>query len=135
MLGKQPRAAVFAGGIDARLVTDEIAEEFRTIRMSEAFLACDSAGAIRPLYEAAWRLRFLGRRKLRCYVLIGYGGESISQAEKRLEAVWEAGCLPFAQLYRPPEGEQQYDLAWLRLQRKWARPAAMFASHKEAARC
>ena len=130
MLGRQKRAAVFAGGIDARLVTDEIADEFRAIRVSEAFLACDSTAAIRPLYEAAWRLRFLGRRKLRCYVLIGFSGELLSQAEKRLEAVWEAGCLPFAQLYRSPEGERQYDLDWLRLQRKWARPAAMFASHR-----
>ena len=129
MLAKQPRAAVFAGGLQASLVTDEIAAELRDVRIKELFLAADSAAALGPLSRAVERLHWLGRRKLRCYVLIGYGGETIEQAERRLEACWQTGVLPFAQLYRAPDREIDYSREWRELQRKWARPAAMFASH------
>lgn len=132
MLARQPRAAVFAGGIDARLVTDEVAEEFERIRIDSLFLACDSRAAIRALRVAAARLAFLGRRKLRCYVLVGYRDETPAQAAERLEECWQAGVLPFAQYYRPPEAGRRFDYPqkWRQLVRAWSRPAAMFANHR-----
>ena len=61
--------------------------------------------------------------KLRCYVMVGYGGESVAEAEAALEAVYRLGFLPFAQLYRadPP---RTYSPEWRALARKWSRPAA-----------
>lgn len=130
MLDRQPRAARFSGGLDARLVTDEVAAELRAIRIDEVFLAADTDGALRPLEAAIARLAFLRRRQLRCYVLCGFGGETVEQARRRLEAVWEMGALPFAQLYQPPDRWIDYNGEWRALAREWSRPAAMFANHE-----
>jgi len=131
MLRRQPRAAVFAGGIDCRLVTDGITDEFRTIRISEMFLAADTRAAVAPLRLAAERLDWLGWEKLRCFVMVGYGSETISQATERLEAIWQVGIMPFCQLYQPPSDHRlEYSPEWRRLQRTWSRPAAMKAMHR-----
>lgn len=131
MLSRQRRGAAFAGGIDARLVTDEFADELRGIRVSELFLAADTEASLRPLRAAVRRLTWLGIEKLRCFVMVGFGGESIQQAEARLEAVWEAGAMPFCQLYQPPtEHRQAYSAEWRKLQKAWSRPAAIKAMHR-----
>jgi hypothetical protein len=129
MLKVQRRAVVFAGGLDATLVNDWVAEELRGLRIHEVFLACDTKGAIKSLKRAVGKLSFLPRRKLRCYVLIAFGDETIEQARDRLEEVWEAGCLPFAQLYQPPDRYITYSADWKALAREWSRPAAMIANH------
>lgn len=125
MLRTQRQAAVFSGGIDARLVDGWTAKQVRTIRVKRLFLACDTDGGLEPLRSAVKHLAFLGRNKLFCYVLVGR--ETIAQAETRLKAVWDAGCIPFAQLYQPPDQFIQYDHAWRNLARTWSRPAAMRA--------
>ena len=61
--------------------------------------------------------------------VIGYGGESLIDAEARMEAVWQLGAMPFAQLYQPADGEMDYDCEWRALARTWCRPAAMMAMH------
>ncbi len=132
---KDQRGIVFAGGLEARRLRAWHVEALRTIdprRIREFWFAADSEAALKPLAKA---LALLGgdwnRRKLRCYVLVGFGGESVSQAKTRLEKVWEIGCLPFVQVYRPPDAEH-YEVApkWKALRREWSRPAAMFANHK-----
>ena len=132
MLAKQRRAAVFAGGLDARWVDDQLAEELRGLRIDSVFLAADVDAAIAPLERALKRLAFLPRRKLRVYVMLGYAGESLACAEARLEAVWELGALPFAQLYQPPDRWIPYSRSWRDLARTWSRPAAMFTLHAHA---
>lgn len=128
MLQEQSKAAIFSGGLDARLVTDEVAAELREVRIDQVFLAADTAGSLRPLEASVGRLQFLPRKKLRCYVLIAFGGETMEEARRRLEAVWDIGCLPFAQLYQPG-GEKRitYPDEWRILARKWNRPAIMKA--------
>jgi len=128
MLGSQRRAAIFSGGLDARLITDSIADQLRGLRISQLFLACDTEGSLKPLRVATDKLKDLGRDKLRCYVLLAYNGETIQQAEDRLIKVWEAGAMPFAQLYQPPERKKiEYSKGWRDLARTWSRPAAMKA--------
>lgn len=128
MLKRQGKAAVFSGGIDSTLVDEWFVNELRGIRVNQLFLACDTDRAIRPLRRAVERLSFLGCDKLRCYVLIGYNGESPLEAEARLREVWEAGCMPFAQLYQPPSDKKiNYSQQWRDLARTWSRPAAMKA--------
>ena len=131
MLRSQSRAAIFSGGFESARVNDEVADELKSIRVGALFLAADSPGACDPLQVAVDRLKFLGLRsnKLRCYVMIGYNGESLQQAETRLETVWEIGCLPFAQLYQPEDQYIYYPSAWRQLSRKWSRPAAIRAAH------
>jgi len=132
MLQEQPRAAIFSGGLESRRVTDEIAEELRSIRIHSVFLAADTDAALKPLQSAVDRLAFLKLRsnKMRSYVMIGRN-ETIEQAEQRLEAVWEIGCMPFSQLYQPSERYIKYPRKWRDLNRKWSRPAAIRASHKK----
>lgn len=127
MLKTQPRAASFPGGLDARLVDDWLVERLRGLRIGQLFLAADTEGALRPLEQALEKLSFLPRRKLRVYVLIAYGGETIDEATERLRAVWRLGGLPFAQLYQPPDCYIDYPPRWKRLARTWSRPAAIFA--------
>ena len=76
----------------------------------------------------------LPRRKKRCYVLAGWGGGSVAQAEARLEACWEAGALPFVQLYRDVEGGPEYSREWKELRRNWSRAVMVCSRHKEGAR-
>lgn len=127
MLGSQRRAASFSGGLDARLVTDEVADELRSLRIHQVFLAADTERMLRPLAKAIKKLSFLPRQKLRCYVLIAYDGEMTEQAEARLRKVWELGAMPFAQLYQPPDRYIDYSHEWKSLARTWSRPAAMKA--------
>lgn len=131
MLRRQRKAAVFSGGIQADLVDEWFADQLRGIRVESVFLAADTAGALRPLERALNLLAFLGRRKLRCYTLIGFGGETIPQAEARLERVWDLGGMPFAQLYQPADRYIDYPREWRALSKKWIRPAAMKAAHAE----
>jgi hypothetical protein len=129
MLDKQRRGATFAGGIDCRLVTGQIAAEFQSIRINEIFLAADTAQSLEPLERAVEKIGYLGRQKLRCYVLLAHNGEAIEQAEQRLERCWQIGVLPFAQVNPPADSRIQYPQEWRTLQRTWTRPAAMYAAH------
>ena len=127
MLRRQRNPAELVGGIDARLVDDWFAEQLASIRIHQVFLAADTERALRPLELALARLNFLGQNKLRCYVLIGFQGESILEAECRLKRIFNLGCLPFAMLYQPPGELIRYDSEWRHLQRMWTRPAGMKA--------
>ncbi len=63
-------------------------------------------------------------RKRRCYTMIGYDSESLTDAERRIERVFDLGFMPFCQLYRPDEGTKDYPPEWRAVRRKWSRPAA-----------
>ena len=63
--------------------------------------------------------------------MIGFHGETIQEAEKRLEEVYALEFLPFAQLYRGPD-EREYTRDWRLLAKKWSRPAA-YRRKREAA--
>ena len=127
MLDQQKERATFSGGLQPNLVTDEIAAEFRDIRIEDVFLAADTEAALAPLERAIARLQFLGRERTRCYTLIAFGDETIKQAERRLKAVWELGAMPHAQLYQPADRYVRYSQEWRALARTWSRPAAMKA--------
>ncbi len=130
MLRTQHKAAVFSGGLQSNLIDDWFTDELRGIRVDSLFLAADTKASLKPLERAINRLSFLGRRRIRVYALIAFGDESLSDAEERLETIWNLGAMPFAQLYQPVDHFVNYSADWKRLVRKWSRPAAMFASHK-----
>lgn len=138
MLTRQAKGARFVGGFDAKMLSHRHIKHMAPLRIREIWLACDTMAALGPLSRAVEMLRCLPamtsvadpRQKLRCYVLIGRGAESIDRAERRLDAVWRAGCLPFAQLFRDDNGLVQTSREWRALARKWSRPAAMYAAHK-----
>jgi len=120
---KTQRHIQFAGGLDARLITDYIAEQIRSLSIYQIFLAADTKQALKPLRKAIKKLA-LRRDKIRCYALLAFNGESISDAIERLETIWELGAIPFAQLYQPPGKLIEYSQEWRDLARTWSRPAA-----------
>ena len=123
MLAAQHRRVFFKGGLDARLFTLRHRELLDTIRIGELWFACDHAAALAPLQRVAPMLAGVPVDKRRCFVMIGYGDESISQAESRLESVYRLGFLPFCQLYQD-EQKKVWASEWRSLARKWMRPAA-----------
>ena len=120
-----------SGGLDSTRITTDIAEQIRSLRISQIFLAADTKQALKPLERAIKRLN-LPRDKVRCYALLAFNGESMSDCEERLETIWELGAMPFAQLYQPPDKWIKYPKDWRDLARRWSRPAAMKAFMRSA---
>ena len=121
---KHQRGICFKGGLQCNLMDDQFVEAVRGLRISELWLACDTDGAVPGLQQAADKLRRAGftREHIRCYVLIG---DDMDKNEARLRAVYEAGAMPFAQLYQPPgDVKKEYSQDWKKFHRMWSRPAA-----------
>jgi hypothetical protein len=122
MLRRQPHRPRFAGGLEAKLLTREMAVRLRTLNPKVMFFAYDTPGDYEPLVEAGRHLREAGFSKeshtALCYVLIGYGDDTFEKAEKRLKDAWKAGFFPMAMLYRDFKGDRRAD--WKRFQREWA---------------
>lgn len=123
MLRAQPRAAVFSGGLDATLLEPWHVDYLGGIRVHEMWVACDTPSALKALERAAELLAAWPARKKRCYALIGWRDGTVADAARRLERIYELGFLPFAQLYRGPDGPT-HSPEWRELARKWSRPAA-----------
>lgn len=129
MLREQPEPIKFSGGLDAELLQDWHVDLLKTIRLEYAWFACDYPGAEERLERISGMMSDFSTQKKRCYVLIGFDGESIRQAERRLERVYHMGFYPFAMLYQPPKMEKmEWSKDWMKLQKIWCRPAA-FKAH------
>ena len=123
MLQRQCKAIDFNGGLDPRLFGIWHIKEFEKLKIRHLWFSCDLPDSIFPLKRVAMLTADFKQWQKRCYVLIGWNSETISQAEKRLEKVFEMGFLPFAQLYQG-EHKRPWSKDWDKLQRKWCRPAA-----------
>lgn len=122
MLNTQ-KSIVLSGGIEAAKVDQWAADRIRGLHIKQIFLACDTEGAIKPLRRAL-KLLSLPHDKVRCYVLLRYNpNETRLKALIRLLEVYEAGAIPFAQLYQPAETHIEYSNEWTRFTRTWQRPA------------
>ena len=124
MLRAQKRAIRFPGGLDKHFLKPWHRPLFDSISIDELWFACDVTSDLPWLEKAAEILEGIPLRKRRCYTMIGYDEEPLSQAERRIERVFELGFMPFCQLYRPDEGPKEYPPEWKAVQRKWSRPAA-----------
>lgn len=123
MLRRQPEPIKFSGGLDARLFQPWHVDLLKTIRLKFAWFACDRPGAFEDLERVADLMADFSIEKRRCYVLIGFGGETLAQAERRLERVYRLGFLPFAMLWRPADHDKIWPREWRLLAKKWIRPA------------
>jgi hypothetical protein len=97
------------------------------------YFAYDTPDDYEPLLQAGRYLMSTGLKResqiARCYVLIGYNGDTFENALLRLRQVWEAGFLPMAMLYRDYSGN--YDIEWKRFARQWANPIIRGAKIKK----
>lgn len=120
---KTQKQIEFRGGLECSLVDDRFIEAVKGLSIHELWLACDTDGALPLLQKTAYKLQKAGfnQNKLRCYVLIGING--IDKDEARLREVYNAGCMPFAQLYQP-EQSKEYSKDYKAFARQWQRPPA-----------
>lgn len=119
----------FSGGLEAGRVTDSVVDELRSLKIHQIWLSYDLPERMTDLVRAVEKLKpYFSRDKIRCYVLIGYEGDTLVKAGERLKDAWDIGTLPFAMRYRTPAGqwERTYlfsERQWNLLTRKWTRPA------------
>lgn len=130
MLRNQKRRIFFNGGLDKHFLKDWHIPLFDSISIGEMWFACDRFQDLEDLERIAPMLAHIPLRKLRCYTMIGYGGETLREAQYRCERVLELGFMPFSQLYQENE-IKAYPKEWRDLNRKWARPAAYMSKKGE----
>jgi len=135
MLKKQPQKAQFTGGFEAARLTDWQIDLLVDLQPKQMFFAYDTDDDRDPLFDVSRRLHNAGfnRQKLRCYVLIGYPGDTIQEAISRLTFVKNLGICPMAMAWRDKTGK--VDVNWSRLQREWARPAIIYQSKVNEKEC
>ena len=122
------KGVCFKGGLQADLVDDHFISNITSLRVSELWLACDTDAAVTSFKSACSKLRKAGfsREKIKCYVL-SYG-KNMDADEARARAVYEAGAMPFMQLYRDfSDRRTTYCADWNAFARQWQRPAAIRA--------
>ena len=125
MLKRQPEPIKFSGGLDAELLQSWHVDLLKTIRLKFAWFSCDYPGAIRNIERVADLMGDFSIEKKRCYVLIGFNGETPQQAEKRLESVYRLGFLPMAMFYRDDNIIKPFiPKDWKKIIHTWSRPAA-----------
>ena len=116
---KMQKKIDLSGGLEAGRITEDIVVELKKLRIYQIWTAFDKPQDKDKVTKAIELLRLhFNRNKVRCYVLIGYEGDTLDAAENRLRWVYDVGALPFAMLYHT-------HTEWKKLQRPWTRPAAM----------
>nr|WP_308624671.1 hypothetical protein [uncultured Eisenbergiella sp.] len=134
MLQKQKEKPVFTGGLEARLLRPWHVNLLRASRARRMYFAYDTPDDYAPLVKAGRLLRAGGITKAShraaCYVLIGYRGDTMDAADKRLRDTWAAGFVPYAMLYRDEAGAVDPD--WRKFQRLWVRPEIVLTRLKKA---
>ncbi|MFB0523949.1 MAG: hypothetical protein ACETVZ_00285 [Phycisphaerae bacterium] len=133
MLKSQHRIE-FAGGLQADLITEQIAWQLSELNIRHLWLSYDRPDDPDKIEQAVKNLREHGFRRgqIRCYVLIAIPGDTLEKAESRLRKAWSMGTLPFAMRYRYASLEFETSFvyrerAWNLLTRAWSRPASIKA--------
>lgn len=124
MLLQQKERPRFTGGFEAARFTDWHVEWLVKLNPEPIYFAYDTPDDYDPLVYASKLLKEAGiirvsKRSVRCYVLIGYPKDSISEANNRLENVCRLGIMPMAMLYDLGKGMDNLR-DWKRFQREWA---------------
>ena len=117
------KSICFKGGLEAHLIDDHFIDNIRSLSIKELWLACDTEVAIPKAVNAIQKLNKAGfnQNKVHCYCLIG---DDIRKNENRLRKIYEAGAMPFAQLYREySDIKTEYSEEWNKFSRIWQRPA------------
>ena len=95
MLKAQPEKPIFTGGLEAKLLKPWHVDLLREVKTKRFYCAYDTADDLEPLIQAGKLLREGGftqsSHTARCYVLISYPGDSLTNAEKRLREAWAGG--------------------------------------------
>lgn len=124
MLARQPQRPEFTGGLEAKILKPWHCEEMRKLNPTSMYFAYDTPDDLEPLIQAGKMLQSVGFKvsdhNIRCYVLMGYKGDTYEKANKRCFEAIDAGFMPFGMLYRNEQGIEKEE--WIPFQREWANP-------------
>lgn len=132
MLRRQKEPCEFSGGWEAARLKNWHIDLLTTINLHQVWFAYDTEDDLEPLIMAGKMLSEVGinltktgnvSHRVRCYCLVGFPGDTVDDADKRLKTAYSNGFLPMAMLWKNDKGEQPY--SWRRFQKYWARPAAI----------
>lgn len=133
MLSNQKKRIYFTGGLEAARLQLWHIKELRQLKPKEIFFAYDGPEDREPLFEAGKALLSNGftrtSNSLRAYVLIGYHGDTLENAEHRLYECMQAGFLPMAMLYRDKDGRREE--IWRKFAWQWSRPAIYSKTYRD----
>ncbi|MCD8173784.1 MAG: hypothetical protein LUD76_10090 [Alistipes sp.] len=133
MLARQPHRPQFVGGLEAALLTPDMALRLKSLRPESLFFAYDTPNDLEPLQEAGKMLLGAGFTKasgdLCAYVLCGFKGDTFDKAQARMGEAWAAGFRPMAMLYRDDAGKVPKD--WRQFQCQWANPRITYCNCKK----
>ncbi|MDR2695622.1 MAG: hypothetical protein LBC79_04505 [Deltaproteobacteria bacterium] len=136
MLSRQPERVALTGGLEARRLKPWHCGQLRIVKPHHMYFAYDTPDDYEPLVAAGRMLGEYGftaaSHVAKCYVLIGYQGDTFSAAEKRLADTIKAGFMPYAMLYNGQDDNKDKD--WARFQRDWLRPVTVGAKMRLLAR-
>jgi len=117
------RAIKFSGGLDHRLLRQWHLEAISALRLDEVWLAYDHKSHRKSALKAIELARkYFSREKVRCYVMVGKD-EDIAGAEQRLREAYNAGALPFCQVWDKVWSRLDDRRSWRMTARVWQRPA------------
>ena len=134
MLKRQAKRPIFTGGLEAAQLCKKpwVVDLLREVKVKRMYFAYDTPDDLEPLMEAGMLLRNGGIPTrgdvVKCYVLIGYPGDTFVAAETRLRQAWSAGFWPYAMLYRNEAGT--VDAEWKKFYQNWSRPEIVGAQLK-----
>jgi hypothetical protein len=96
----------FNQGLDARLITDEIARLLSKVKWIRYMrFACDTTSAVKPLISAIEKLNRYGVKNYRIFVYLLV--KDVAEANERCSILKKLGVSPFAQPYRDFENNIQ----------------------------
>jgi hypothetical protein len=130
MLKKQKRRVQFTGGLEAKKLKSWHVNLLADLKPQQMFFAYDTPDDYEPLVNASKMLIEAGfnRQSMRCYVLIGYHGDTIEASTKRLENTLKLGFFPMAMLWKDQNEFASHE--WKTFQREWAKPAIIYSKLK-----
>jgi hypothetical protein len=107
MLSRQSQRPIFSGGLEAALFTREMALAILSVRPERLFFAYDRSGDYRHIEEAVAIIRELAewkrgtmRHHVSCYILVGYPGDDVGQAQERIAKVMSLDVRAYPMFYR-----------------------------------
>lgn len=122
MVKAQKGPKQFTGGLEAARLKDWHVKCLIALKPSQVFFAYDTPNDKEPLVEAGKLFKKYGWNMkshiLRCYVLIGYPGDTLEKAKMRLYDTIRAGFTPYSMLYRNKRGIVDY--SWQLFQWDWS---------------
>jgi hypothetical protein len=132
MLAVQSERVSFTGGLESKMLTKWDSDRLFALKCKSIYFAYDPGDALDDLRYAMSLLLASGfkisHHILKCYVLIGFEGDSKSRALRRLKDVFDIGFVPMSMLYRNYYGI--VDSNWVSFNTIYANPFSVIPALK-----